>query len=424
MAELEQLNLSNSKNANKKSPRNNNNNIEKKPKTQRSTSKSASTTPRTTPRGDDVPQMTCARTLVPLKVEGDDVIKGDIHSYRTIKVLREDRKDLLKKLAALDERVESMLRMKGIYQRFCMAMQNFSTAIFKLDRNNQGVPYVNNVKHLVSKMHEEFNTEEVKSEIEKMKEQQVPFLDDLLGQFGNFQKLCESIIVTHIHYHVTFLEDFHLVAGKIRGMMKTIITLMYDDESTSKDDDDNIIKDQDIQEAAINDEDANEEETKEESNNNKSNNNELVSGNNKNTLVISNGQHLPSVTNTDEQEEKPPQDPSSTPQELHQLRKVFSNINDLLSRIQRLSLGNPRIQSMKDASLSIAEVLIDAGPLVKHWQTQNIPCIDSIENFITKMLKVATIRRPSEKHIEQMKMLLGVWDGRVLIVAKYMAIQN
>ena len=162
--------------------------------------------------------MTCARELIPLKVDGDDVIKGDIHSYWTIKLLREDRQDLLKKLAALDERVESMLRMKGIYQRFCLAMQNFSTAIFKLDRNNQGVPYVNNVKNLVSKMHEEFNTEEVRLEIEKMKQQQVPFLDDLLGQFENFQKLCESIIVTHIHYHVTFLEDFHLVAGKIRGM--------------------------------------------------------------------------------------------------------------------------------------------------------------------------------------------------------------
>ena len=37
----------------------------------------------------------------------------------------------------------------------------------------------------------------------------------------------------------------------IIGMMKTIITLMYDDETTSKDDDDNLIKDQDIQEAAI-----------------------------------------------------------------------------------------------------------------------------------------------------------------------------
>ena len=37
----------------------------------------------------------------------------------------------------------------------------------------------------------------------------------------------------------------------IIGMMKTIITLMYDDETTSKDDDDNLIKDQDIKEAAI-----------------------------------------------------------------------------------------------------------------------------------------------------------------------------
>ena len=105
------------------------------------------------------------------------------------------------------------------------------------------------------KMNEEFNTGEVRLEIARMRKQQVPFLGDLLTQFDNFHKLCESILVTHVNYHVTYLEDFHLVSGKIRGMMKTIITLMYDDEQHEKhgipvEEEEQVIGDQEIQEAS------------------------------------------------------------------------------------------------------------------------------------------------------------------------------
>ena len=198
--------------------------------------------------------MNSARELIPLKTPGDEKLQGEIHAYRSIKLLRYDRMELLRTVSLIDLQVENMLRMKGIYQKFCAAMQNFSTAIFKLDRNNQGVPYVVNVKNLVMKMNEEFNTDEVRLEIAHMRQQQVPFLGDLLTQFDNFQKLCESILVTHVNYHVTYLEDFHLVSGKIRGMMKTISNLMYEDEDKKvkmvDGDEDQIIGDKDIQEAS------------------------------------------------------------------------------------------------------------------------------------------------------------------------------
>lgn len=216
----------------------------------RSTS-SASSTPRSSMGGEDDSPLNSARmNLVSLKIEGDETVKGDHEIYRNVPQLRDERQELLRKIAVLDGRVEGMFRMKGIYQRFCSAMQNFSAAIFKLDRNNQGVPYVTNVKNLVLKMYEEFNSTEVKSEIARMQIQQVPFLEDLMTQFANFHQLCESILVTHINYHVTFLEDFHLVAGKIRGIMKTIITLMYDDAENAENVDDNIIGDKEIEEAS------------------------------------------------------------------------------------------------------------------------------------------------------------------------------
>jgi len=280
--EVEQLQLSLKKIVNNKSPRNGNNKKQPPKRPIKRATSSASTTPRSpkdntddgvsskgrnlkrstssassTPRssicgGEDSPLSSARLNLVSLKIEGDETVKGDREIYRNVPQLRDERRELLRKIAILDSRVEGMLRMKGIYQRFCSAMQNFSAAIFRLDRNNQGVPYVINVKNLVLKMYEEFNSAEVKSEIARMQIQQVPFLEDLRAQFSNFHQLCESILVTHINYHVTFLEDFHLVAGKIRGIMKTIITLMYDDDNDvdTRNGDDDIIGDKEIQEAS------------------------------------------------------------------------------------------------------------------------------------------------------------------------------
>ena len=111
---------------------------------------------------------------------------------------------------------------------------------------------------------------------------------------------------------------------------------------------------------------------------------------------------------------------ANTAKELHQLRMVFSNINDELSRIQRLSLGNPRMQSMKESFKTVNDVLEDAKPLLEIYHDSEVPCITKIELLLSKIKKVANVWRPSEKHIEQIKMLLGECDGRVLIVAKYL----
>jgi len=121
---------------------------------------------------------------------------------------------------------------------------------------------------------------------------------------------------------------------------------------------------------------------------------------------------------------KPTEHGSNTAKELHQLRMVFSNINDELSHIQRLSLGNPRMQSMKEAFRAINDVLEDAGPLLQIYLDSEVPCINKIELLLSKIKKVANVWRPSEKHIEQIKMLLGECDGRVLIVAKYLSAKD
>ena len=79
---------------------------------------------------------------------------------------------------------------------------------------------------------------------------------------------------------------------------------------------------------------------------------------------------------------------------------------------------------MKETFTAVGEVLADVEPLIKHYQNLKVPCIDRIDHFVGKMKKVANIKRPSEKHIEQLKMLLGDCDGRVLIVAKFLSIQQ
>ena len=79
---------------------------------------------------------------------------------------------------------------------------------------------------------------------------------------------------------------------------------------------------------------------------------------------------------------------------------------------------------MKETFVAVGEVLADVDPLMQHYQNLKVPCIDRIDYFVGKMKKIANMKRPSEKHIEQLKMLLGDCDGRVLIVAKFLSIQE
>ena len=105
-------------------------------------------------------------------------------------------------------------------------------------------------------------------------------------------------------------------------------------------------------------------------------------------------------------------------EELKKLRVVFSNLNERLGEIQRLSLGNPRKQSLCDTFATIDDALNDAKGLFPYYEENKVPCIENIKGIVTRMKKVACLKRPLEKNVEQLKMLLGDCDGRVLIIAK------
>lgn len=189
------------------------------------------------PRKDSArtPRKESARRASEVLFSHPEDITGAAEKYDSIPALRIQRRELLDQLMKVDFEIESMFRMKASLQKLCTVMEEFSASIFQLNRNNQGVPYVANVKALMENMFKDFNSSLVQGDIIMMNHENIPFVRDLNVQFGNIHKLCETIIVTHTSYHVTYLEDFHMVAGKIRGMLKTIMVMFYDDETAVDD---------------------------------------------------------------------------------------------------------------------------------------------------------------------------------------------
>lgn len=166
-------------------------------------------------------------------VETESHAEETVKHYDSVPTLKIRREELIQQLNAVDYKIENMSNMKNTLLKFCVTMEEFSNSIFKLSRNNQGVPYVANVKSLIESLYQQFNNTPIQSDIARMNEEDIPFVRDLNVQFRNLSKVCESIIVTQINYHVTFLEDLHMVCGRLRGMMKTLIIMFYNEEDIS-----------------------------------------------------------------------------------------------------------------------------------------------------------------------------------------------
>ncbi|XP_057292109.1 uncharacterized protein LOC130614689 [Hydractinia symbiolongicarpus] len=343
-----------------------------------------------------------------------DSMEYEKRKYNTVPGLKERRSQLMDRVYVIDGKLRNMQELRGLLKKISGTMRDFSKRIFKLERNQQGVPYVGAVKGLVKKMNDEIECETMKRDLGKMNADDVPFVIEVNLQFRNVRQICENIIVHHIHYNVTYLEDFHLVCGKIRGIMKTLIALYYNDKIGDDllDDTNDDITDEDDQDQSSNGPDIYEEEIQ-----------------NGSVEACIQSDLSRSIFLHDEFDFKPPKQKDEEAkngaiiQEIVQMRKTLSQSNEELGQIDRLSLGNPKIQSLCDRFAAVGDILCQAEKIVNKFVAMEVPCSLKIQATINKMRFLTTTKRPSERHVERMKLLLGECDGRIMIVGKYLAIQ-
>ena len=155
--------------------------------------------------------------------------------YESVKELKEAQDKLVRHMKQIDDKLVTMKEHKVILAYLSSQMKESSRVAFELKRNNQGVPFVNAVKELIKRIHEAFNNNTNKKRTHQITIDDVPFIADVNATFKTFGQVCERIILTTVNYNVTYLEDFHLMTGKIHGMIESIIALYYKDITDDED---------------------------------------------------------------------------------------------------------------------------------------------------------------------------------------------
>ena len=104
---------------------------------------------------------------------------------------------------------------------------------------------------------------------------------------------------------------------------------------------------------------------------------------------------------------------------LETLVDILSHSNERLANIARLSLGNPKSQSLNDTFVVVSGILKKADPLVEKLTTLNIPCVSVFANSMDKAAEIADVSKPCERQVEKLKRALGECDGLLFIAGKY-----
>lgn len=325
----------------------------------------------------------------------DNQVQSNVENvcYRSINDLKAARYNINKCMERINDQLNNMKEHKTILSFISSQMKESSHAALELKRNNQGVPFVNAVKELVKRVHEKFNNDINKKRFTKITADDVPFVVHINEIIKIFGKICQRISLTTVNYNVTFLEDFHLMAGKLHAMIEFVLILYYQDAT---------------------DDQCSYEKTEE----------PVPTENGFNDdasaifdLLYCSVLNLVSTQNlTDFNHAK-----RNSLKLLEKLGKVLSRSNESLGNIARLSLGNPKNQSLFDSFASVTIILKESDDILKELTELKTPCVSMLRDNILKATQISEITKPGERQVEELKFALGVCDGSLSILAKHIS---
>lgn len=161
-----------------------------------------------------------------------DVTENGLKSagvFKSILALKEEQRDLQMKLSDVEKSLERCSRYKQDLLLLNEDLRSWAAKIQAANRNNQGVPYVRDIKDICNKILAEMRTQEFKKIYGETLALEVPCFNQIYVGTNNLEKLCSKVLQNEANYKATWVEEMRQLIGRLIGSSSAILDLYFEE---------------------------------------------------------------------------------------------------------------------------------------------------------------------------------------------------
>ena len=148
--------------------------------------------------------------------------------FKSILKLKEEQGDLQKKLNEVEKLLEKSQSYKQDLQHLNEDLKAWASKIQSANRNNQGVPYVRDIKEICNKVLGEMRKPEFKRIYGETLAMEVPCFEQIYDGVNNLEKLCSKVLQNEANYKATWVEEMRQLIGRLIGASSAILDLYFE----------------------------------------------------------------------------------------------------------------------------------------------------------------------------------------------------
>ena len=152
----------------------------------------------------------------------------DIKVFKSILKLKEEKLELETKLNDVEKSLDKCRNYKQDLLHLNEELKSWAAKIQSANRNNQGVPYVRDIKDICNKIMGEMRKAEFKKIYGETLALEVPCFRQIFDGINNLEKLCSKVLQNEANYKATWVEEMRQLIGRLIGSSNAILDLYFE----------------------------------------------------------------------------------------------------------------------------------------------------------------------------------------------------
>merc|ERR1719494_1115162 len=139
--------------------------------------------------------------------------------------------DLQNQLACLDQTMKTLQQQRDDIKYINDLVKKWAQSFDKVERNNQGVPYIRNIKEICGRMREMlFDVHgDLDIKVQRLSRGDVPCFMQVYEALDLVKKQTGKIVGDESSYKATYVEELRQILGRIIGITNTIMKLYFEE---------------------------------------------------------------------------------------------------------------------------------------------------------------------------------------------------
>eukprot|EP00794_Sanderia_malayensis_P015046 gene15046-16599_t len=156
-------------------------------------------------------------------------LKQNVNIAKSIKKLRDEKSGLETRLKEVEALLDTASRDKANLLCLCEKLQTWAERIKIANRNNQGVPYVRDVKAVCNEILTEVKREAFQKSYTSMMESDIPCFSLVSDVMKALEKVCSKVLQNEANYNAMWVEEMRQLIGRLTGSANAILDLHFEE---------------------------------------------------------------------------------------------------------------------------------------------------------------------------------------------------